>query len=472
MDNLIKGASDYLAVIPGITEIKDNRSIFKERYEVIGDPQNKEYFTAKVYRKPDSVSKEDGQVTFEYDLQGRESRLFLYAAVGGRDIFNSYPAEPERVEGTSMEEIAYSTRKTLGRGNMGRNAGGFLNSSQYHRVYNPFIRNITLIESRTNTNKYFTFKGTDMNVASIIAAHIGDFKAAFAGLPLSVKDESLAPLALWIVYNRSRDRELLKKLFRDYSRKYIPSGELSISKDTRDVAMNLDNSPLKEINVDEPMYSLDKSCYNLLAMDIMERICILTGATEGALYASAKERLKNKINETLWNPRLGIYMNRYVSGEFSGTIGITSFYPLIAGAVDGLDKLEKLIANLRDKDKFYGSKMIPTLSKDHPEYGVKFTDSDGNTVEPYQGYRGIIIPYMNYLVYLGLIRYGVYDLAGEIAERSAVMWYKQYSRPRYEVLDSYLPGRFLTRNVNAQEIEMEKHSLSGNIMALMGLSEL
>ena len=65
------------------------------------------------------------------------------------------------------------------------------------------------------------------------------------------------------------------------------------------------------------MYSLDKSCINLLNMDIMERLALITGALENSLYAESKRQLIDKINDLLWNPKLGIYMNRYLDGNFA-----------------------------------------------------------------------------------------------------------------------------------------------------------
>ena len=479
VDNIVKGASNYHATVAGNAALVDRQSVFRDRYEVVGDGRNKEYFTAKVYKNPVEIIKGDNYITYEYDLQGKDSRLFVYVAIGDKGIFSEYPEESELVEGTSMEEIVYSTNKTIGRGLLGRSANGFLNSSMFHRVYNPFIKGYMYIESRLKTDEFFAYNGTDLSIASIIASYIGDYDTAKSQIELNFDDEILAPLALWQVYSRTRDKELLKNIFKDYSRKYIPKGDLVISEDKSEIAYGMEGSPLKELNINKPMYSLDKSCTNLLAMDILERISLIVGAPENSLYAAAKERLKALINDTLWNPKLGIYMNRYVSGEFAAAVGITSFYPLVAGAVDGLDKLEKLVAYLRNNKKFYGEKMIPTLSKDHPEYGIKFTDAKGEMIEAYQGYRGMIVPYMNYLVYLGLIRYGVYDLAGEIALKSANMWNRRYRKGNYEVLNYYLPDRVVkidrvTLKADAEKIlkNAERHSLSGNLMALMGLSEL
>jgi len=478
-DNIIKGAASFLAVIPGTVKLEDQKSVFHDRYEVIGDARSKEYFTAKLYKTPSDIKSDHYSTTYEYDLQGKDSRLFIYAAIGDKNIFNEYPEEAELIEGTSTEEIIYSTNKTIGRGVLGRSANGFFNSSLYQKIYNPYLKGPMYVESRAAINKFYAFNGTDLNTASVIASYIGDNDTAKSQLPLALDDDILSPLSVWIVFSRTRDKDLLKKHYRELSKKYIPRSELTISKDKSEVAYCMPGSPLKEINNSKPMYSLDKSSLTLLNMDIMERISLIVGAPESTLYAAAKERLKEKINDLLWNPKLGIYMNRYINGDFAGTYGITSFYPLIAGAVQGLDKLEKLISALRDKKKFYGERMIPTLSKDHPEYGVKFISDNGETIMPYRGYRGMIVPYMNFLIYQGLIRYGVYDLASEIAVKSSRMWNQRFRKGKYEVLSNYLPGRTLKVDTVNYKLDTEKiyddtdrHSLSGNLLALIGLSEL
>ena len=74
----------------------------------------------------------------------------------------------------------------------------------------------------------------------------------------------------------------------------------------------------------------------------------------------------------------------------------------------------------------------------------------------------MIIPYMNFLVYMGLTRYGV-SVAGEFASK-CVKLYKRFYSGAHETYGEYLPtGR---GGVGAN------HLTEGNLLALTGLCEL
>ena len=122
-----------------------------------------------------------------------------------------------------MEEIAYSTTKTIGRGALGRCANGFINSSLYHRIYNPLIKDMMYIESRTAIDKNFAFKGSDLNAATIIASYIGDFETARAQCELRVYGrDSGASRAMDALYENAGQRTFVKRLYKYYSSRYIP----------------------------------------------------------------------------------------------------------------------------------------------------------------------------------------------------------------------------------------------------------
>ncbi len=477
-DDIVKGAGLHMYTIPGEVKLDNQMSVYNDRYEVVGNLKEKEYFVAKVYRKPHNIVRDDKSVTYEYELFGKESRIFIYAAVGSRSIFDMFPEEDELINGTSMEEISYSTKKIIGAGELGRNASGFINSSMYNRIFNPYTKSNMYVESREKSNHFYAFNGIKLNASSIIASYIGDEQAVIEQLKLAVKDEVLSPLAVWMAYSRSRDINLLETLYPILIENYKPINKLVLSKDKNEVSYCMDKSPLKELSNKKPMYSLDKSCLNLLAMDIMDRISLILGKKIKE-YSNAKNTLKELINDELWNSRLGLYMNKYEDGNWADSFGITSFYPLIAGAISGLDKLEKLVINLSDPILFNGERIIPTLCMTHPEYGRKVIGANDEVIPPYKYYRGEIVPYINYLIYQGLIRYGVHDVAGEVALKSARLWYNRYKKGGYEVVDTHFPAKRLSVDNSTAKIEneiqyddIERHSLSGNLMALMGLNDL
>jgi hypothetical protein len=82
-----------------------------------------------------------------------------------------------------------------------------------------------------------------------------------------------------------------------------------------------------------------------------------------------------------------------------------NFYPLAAGLVDP-ERAKRMIAILLDTKKFWGEYPLPSISRDDPAFA------------PGGPGRGAVWAPMNYLVYLGLKRYGYHTEAAELARKS------------------------------------------------------
>ena len=107
------------------------------------------------------------------------------------------------------------------------------------------------------------------------------------------------------------------------------------------------------------MFSLDMSSLKLLAFDVLERVAAMFDLPERNKYAKAKRDMQRIINETFWCEGEGLYINRYTTGQWATAVGATSFYPLLAGAVDSPEKLSRIVNNLTDPKRF-GDFVIPT----------------------------------------------------------------------------------------------------------------
>ncbi len=138
-------------------------------------------------------------------------------------------------------------------------------------------------------------------------------------------------------------------------------------KGKNEVAYKQHDSPLKEKFNSTPMFSLDLSALKLLAFDVLERLATMFDAPERDKYAAARREMQKIINETFWCESEGLYINRYTTGQWARAIGSTSFYPLLAGAVDTPEKLSLIVNNLTDTKRFWGDYVIPTLSVDNAE---------------------------------------------------------------------------------------------------------
>lgn len=469
----IKGSAPYHAVIRGKTSISEEGCVFRSRYDAYcdKDASSRECFIAHTYTEPSSIHPSGDSVVYEYSFSAKNnSRLLIYAEVGTNKIFSTErPTEEELIAGISRAEIEYASAKTTGSGTLAGSVEQAVNSVMWHRLFNPYFLGTTYFARRDNVDEHYSFTGREQSIALLTGALLGDVKACTSGLSHIVEEKFLSLLTLWVTFSRTRDYDLLSKLYTAYKSANPPRSDLVLAnwKNKALVAYKMDGSPLKELYRKENVFSLDMSSVALLANDVMERIAIVLGKEKDAEnYANAKAELKSKINSMLWNAELGIYMNRYEGGDFAGTIGITSFYPLLAGAVTDVDRIASLLSYLTSPKKFWGDSVIPTLSKDHPEYGKKIKDLDtGKVYPPYENYRGAVSPIMNYLVWLGLVRVGADTVAGDLAVKAGKIYKKHLASGKQYVLAEYLPNGKLP-NVGGQ------NNIEGNLLAAMGACSL
>lgn len=469
----LKASSPYYAVLKGKTSINEEGCVFRGRYDVFAkndDVKSREYFSATFYNKPTHVLSDEKTrgAVYEFDINNADNaRILLFLEVGGKEILNSEkPSTEELIAGISTAEIEFSNANPKGTGSLACAVEDVLNSISWHKVYNPYFLATAFFSTR-DVDGYFSFKGEEINCSAIVASYLSDLDSASRVLEYSYQDRLFGVLTTWLIYSRSRDLRWLKEVFSNLVRENKPDDGLVVSnwKNKNEVSYKMDMSPLKESLSQENMYSLDMSCIKLLNMDLLERMAVLLSDESAGSYAKARSSLKDKINEKLFNSKLGIYMNRFVDGDFATSCGATSFYPLIAGAVDDTEKLDRILRYLTESRKFGGEWGIPSLAKDHPEYGVKYRNHQtGEAYPPFSNYRGEIIPYINYLIYLGLVRYGVSDIASDIAIKSVAL-YNKAKREKNAVYDRYLPnGRVASWAT--------KNSILGNLLAITGMSEL
>lgn len=472
-ENGLKASAPYYAVIKGKTGMSEEGCIFRGRFDVFAnadDAKSREYFCATMYNKPSAVvgDEKTNGVVYEFDIKNAvNSRILVFFEVGDKNILESEkPSGAELIAGISTAEIEFSDANPKGVGSLASAVEDVHNSSLWHKVYNPYFLSTAFFPTR-EVDAYYSFKGEELNACAIIGSYISDLTTASRALEYSSQDRLFSVLTAWILFCRNRNKEWLKETFDALAKEYKPDSELVLSnwKNKIEVSYKMPKSPLKETIRQENMYSLDMSCIKLLNMDLLERMAILLKEEVAESYANARFALKNKINEKLFNQKLGLYMNRYEGGDFSTSIGATSFYPLVAGAVDDTEKLDRILRYLTESKKFGGDWGVPTLIKDHPEYGVKYKDPrTGEPYPAYSNYRGEILPFINYLVYLGLVRYGVSDIAGEIAQKSVALYLKNKKDDK-AVYDRYLPN-------GSAPSWAKKNSMLGNFLAIIGMSEI
>jgi len=466
-NNIVNGVASARAVVKGEIVAKDYDVEFRDRYEVVLDDKKakKEYFFAKSYNRTTIASNNKKEVVFEFELTSNEPHAVIFLEVDEKNTFDNVPTLNELNAGISREEILFSTEKINGTGILGGNISKIVSNCCANRIYDPYIMESIFVENREISNFYYNFDPTQMATGAVIASLLGQHKSALAQSEASCADKIMGALASWVIYMRTRDKEVILKTLPTILSNFIPNGELALADPLtkREIAYKQDSSPLKEIKA-EQAYSLDYSCYKLIAFEVAYKMAQAVGDT--ALAVAFKEfhsELKGNINDKLYNKKLGMYMDRYLSGESVPFYGATNFLPLTAGVIDNLERLEHVIQNLKDPNRFFGEFMLPTISKNNIYYGKKPSGFTLEHSEPYRGYRGEIVPFINYLIYLGLLRYGVCDLRAELAASSCKLWQREFDAHKA------VPATFLPTSKGAKQVN---NALSGNLMGLLGVEEL
>ncbi|MDE5593440.1 MAG: hypothetical protein K2I75_05860, partial [Clostridiales bacterium] len=464
---VVHGRSPYMAVVPGTVELTDNNAVYRGRY-LVEDDSRKEYFHAVSYMPPsDSANGAFNEAIMEFVINRRQPSVYVYASVGEHDIFDAELPRFDRIQNLiETTELRYGVNKTMGSGQLGEPAERMINAVLWSRVYYPYLLTEIFTPKRTVLNNHFDMDGTDENCSAILGCYTGT-EQAVGQLSYTQEDKIMAVFAVWHNYKHVTDRTRLYKEYLKLASLYPPVATPVVAeKSKNDVAYKWSDSPLKEKFNPTAMFSLDLSSLKLLAFDVLERIAAMFDLAEDkAKYAKAKTEMKKIINETFWCEGEGLYINRYTTGQWASAIGATSFYPLLAGAVDTREKLSLIVNNLTDTNRFWGDYVIPTLSIDNREYGKRSKpDNNGKRTPPYLEYRGSIVPYVNFIVYHGLKRYGLDEIAAQIAQKSAALW----SANETDNVENY--SVYLPKGKRVQDDEYL--SANGNMLALIGMQEL
>jgi putative isomerase len=149
------------------------------------------------------------------------------------------------------------------------------------------------------------------------------------------------------------------------------------------------------------LYALDTETMGTIARE-------LGLLAEAGQWQSRHEKIRAAINAKLWSEEDKLYLNRHWDGRFSRRVSLENFYPLLAGLADE-ERAKQMMEALRDPNRFGLLHPMPSISRGDPSF-------DGKSAG-----RGAIWAPMNYLLYLGMRRYGFSDEAGELARRGGAI---------------------------------------------------
>lgn len=217
----------------------------------------------------------------------------------------------------------------------------------------------------------------------------------------------------WEYFNNVGDRERLEKIFVPLVAYHRWMREhrtwLNGSYFTCGLGSGMDNqprptSPYNAYTQHGHMSWVDACCQAALSANILHKMSVVLGCeNEVQDMVEETERLKEYINEGMYNQELKFYVDTMRDGSQSSVKTIGAFWALIAEVVPS-ERLDEFVAHLENENEFKRPHRIPSLSYDHPLYNKE----DG-------GYwKGGVWAPTNYMVLRGLSFNGYDDLAFEI----------------------------------------------------------
>ncbi len=204
-----------------------------------------------------------------------------------------------------------------------------------------------------------------------------------------------------------------------------------------------------------------------LEQDTVERNCLyamdcwilawlarqLGRVAEATALEAEHRRMAATINRLLWDPKRGCYFNRHwdnYSGDPFFLQQAPDIFMSLLGKVATPTQADSLRKLFHDSTKFAGEWILPTISRDDPDY-------------PKQDYwKGKVWAPVNWLVYQGLKIYDWDREASLLAESSAKIFLKSW-RGRGECHENYL--------ATTGEGSGDPHYTWGALMALIAVEQ-
>ena len=165
------------------------------------------------------------------------------------------------------------------------------------------------------------------------------------------------------------------------------------------------------------LWAMDAHYLSLIADAIGDKIA-------AEQHKKDSEEMNKRINEKLWNEKLGIYCSRFwdnedgTPGDFLTKLGPQNFYPLISGAANK-EQAKRVLQIMTDPEQFWGEWILPTISRKEPEF-IRQRYWSGNIWGP-----------SNYLVWLGVKKYAPAWLKASYAQKSVHLFMNNWNGAGY-----------------------------------------
>lgn len=286
--------------------------------------------------------------------------------------------------------------------------------------------------------------------------------------PVDSADFTQPPIlsyGVWEIYKATGDLEYLKKCAprlkayvqwdidnRDKNNNNLLEWSIDEYEECRCGESGMDNSPRFDKAID--LDAVDFSSYVCSEAEILSHIFeVLGDKKERDYWSKIHKKIKQAINDILWCEKDGMYYDKDMNGEFSYIPNVANFITLFAGVPDK-ERAARLVESLTNPESFWTKLPVPTIPKNHPTH-------DGDM------WRGSVWINFNYMIIVGLLRYGYDDIAKELKDKTLAVikkWYNKYGCI-YEFYncDDEIPPFLLDRKgkaVNPPDWRKKMHSIS------------
>ncbi|MBT9133116.1 MAG: Glucosidase YgjK [Syntrophomonadaceae bacterium] len=170
--------------------------------------------------------------------------------------------------------------------------------------------------------------------------------------------------------------------------------------------------------------ALDLNCYLVVQMSSLAKMAeVLRLSPDAKIFKTRVDTLIRQIRSRLWDEEDSFFYDLGPEG-FIKVPTIAAFLTLFAEVATG-NQAEALIKHLGDEKEFWTPFPIPTVAVNNPKFLLR-------------GWRGPVWINTNYMVYLGLRKYGYDELAKELRDTTIRMVVDLYAR-RGHFFEFYSP---------------------------------
>ncbi|MCX7847812.1 MAG: trehalase family glycosidase [bacterium] len=185
----------------------------------------------------------------------------------------------------------------------------------------------------------------------------------------------------------------------------------------------MDNFPvMNQVPFDKRAHTLAADCVALNSLYVLDCEALAWMAAQvGDTHAAQRYRREaaahaQRMRARLYDPRSGLYCIRCWDGRFIRDVSAINFYPLAAG-VPTEEQAHAMVARyLLDPELFWGEYVLSVTALNYPA-------SKNNNY-----WAGRIWPPTNFIIYEGLKRYGLDEVAAAFATKSYRMFEKNWAK--------------------------------------------